>query len=222
MPEVKSASFKSEAAHLGFKIAQSELMPKLSLGASMNTAYNSANTLTGYQTTTTQGQIGYLQSNPSEAVIGNITRSTPYNYNYPFSNQLSDNFISGISLNLSVPIYNNRQFKSDVERADVNEKYALLNESLVKNQLRKTIETAYADMLAASKTYASAKSQLFSEERSYHDIELKFRFGAINTTDLFVEKNNLVKARLAFSQAKFQYMFKAKLVAFYLGEKITD
>ena len=222
MPEVKSANIKTNAANFGLKVARSELWPKLTLNAGLNTNYNSAASLLTYQTTTSLEQIGYLQSNPSQVVLGNVTKTTTGNNYYPFNKQLSDNLVKGLTLNLNVPIFNNALYKADIQRAQENKDYAELNESLVKNQLRKNIETAYADLLAASKTFASARLQLLYQERSYHDIEVKFKFGAINTTDLFVEKNNLAKAKLNFSQAKFQYLFKAKILAFYVGEKITD
>ncbi len=222
LPEVKSASVKTTAAEIGLKIAKSEVLPKLVLGGSLTTSWSSANSLYSYQTTSKTSQIGYLASNPSEIVDGPVYSTSATSARYPFFRQLGDNFGEGLSLNLSVPIFNNLQFKSDIARSKVTIKAARLNENLVKNQLRKNIEIAYTDQLAASKNYMATGQQLVSEERSYRETSVKFKAGLITATDLFVEKNNFTKATLAHLQAKYQFMFKTKVVAFYSGNSITQ
>ncbi len=222
LPDVKSAVTKTSAAIIGLKVARSEVLPKITLTGSLGTGYSSTNSLVSYHTASGVTNIGYLGSNPSELVYGQTTTTTTSTSNYPVFRQFGDNFGPGISLNLTVPIFNNLQFKSDIERSKVTVKVAKLNESAVKKQLRKAIEQAYTDLVAASKNYNAISQQLIAEERSFHDITLKFKAGLINITDFFVEKNNFSKAQLALLQAKYQYVFKSKVVAFYTGNPVTQ
>jgi outer membrane protein len=92
---------------------------------------------------------------------------------------------------------------------------ARLNESAVKNQLRKTIEQAYTDEVTAAKEYAASKEQLIAEEKAYRNMEVKFMLGAANTTDFLVEKSNYNKVRLQVLQWKYQYEFKTRILNFY-------
>ncbi len=222
LPDVKSAVTKTSAAMLAVKVARSEILPKITLSGSLSTDYSGANSLVSYNTTSGVSNIGYLGSNPSELVYGTTSNTTTNSSNYPFFRQFGDNFGPGISLNISVPIFNNLQFKSDIDRAKVFVNIARLNESATKNQLRKSIEQAYTDLVAASKNYTASGEQLVAAERSYKDITIKFRAGLINSTDFFVEKNNLVKAQLAMTQAKYEYIFKSKVLTFYTGNSISE
>ncbi|MGN6478321.1 MAG: TolC family protein, partial [Flavipsychrobacter sp.] len=97
-----------------------------------------------------------------------------------------------------------------------------LNESAVKNQLRKTIEQAYTDEVAAAKSYVASREQLHAEERAYLDMEKKFMQGASNVTDFLVEKSNYNKALLALLQAKYSYIFRAKIINFYNTNSLTQ
>jgi outer membrane protein len=222
LPDVKSAVTKTSSAEIGLRVARSEILPKITLTGSLGTDYSSANSLVSYHSTTGVTNIGYLGSNPSELVYGPATTTTSSISNYPMFRQFGDNFGPGISLNINVPIFNNLLFKSDIERSKVIVKVAKLNESAAKKQLRKSIEQAYTDLVASAKNYTAISQQLIAEERSYHDITLKFKAGLINITDFFVEKNNFSKAQLALLQARYQYVFKSKLVAFYTGNPVTQ
>ena len=221
LPEVKSAAIKTSSNEYGLKVAKSEIMPKLVLSGSLASNYSSYNSLLTAQTSSSMMNIGYVGSNPNQLVYGPVTTTTTNEGNYPAYKQLYHNFGEGISLSLNVPIYNNLLYKSDIGRSKIALQVAQLNETAVKNQLRKNIEQAYIDQLAASKNFIATKEELVAEERSYRDISIKFKAGLINTTDFFVEKNNYSKAILAQLQAKYNYVFKTKIVNFYTGKPIT-
>ncbi len=222
LPEIKSAAIKTRSAETGLKVSRSGLLPKLTLSGNLGTYYSSAYSLNSYQTISNIEHIGYLANNPSEIVDGPVSTTITNSSNYPFFRQINDNFSQGISLNLSVPIFNNFLNKNEIKKSEIAIQVANLNEKLVKNQLRKNIEIAYTDQLAASKNYIATKEQLASEELSYRNVTVKFKAGIINTTDFFVEKTIYNKALLAHLQAKYQYLFKTKIVNFYLGNSITD
>jgi len=196
MPEVKSAELVTKANETGINIAEGLAYPKLSLGGALKTSYSSANSL--YSTTYSNGEIGYLESNPSEQVWSTIQNTNKENY--PFPNQFGDYFTPVISLNLSIPIWNNYQAKYGIAKAKINLENSQLEEQAVKDQLRKMVEQAYTDLTAAVKDYAAAKDNLVSEQRTYSDLEKKFNLGLATATDFLIEKNNFEKAKQSVVQ----------------------
>jgi len=216
LPDVKSAKTKTEAAIAAYKVTKTEQIPKLTLSGSMYTSYSSL----GYLPHVTEQvqSIGYLKDNPSEQVLAPVAVTSTSGY--PLANQFSDNFSQSISINLSVPIFNDLIYKSDVKKAKLAIKNAQLNESLVQNQLRQAIEQAYTDQAGAYKNYDATKEQLIYEEKYYNDIQKQLRQGMATMTDYVVGKNNYYLAVVSNLQAKYQYIFKTKVLAFYTGEPL--
>jgi len=141
--------------------------------------------------------------------------------NYPLSRQFKDNFSQAISLSLSIPVFNNYQAKYGTEKAKISLENSKLSEKLVKDQLRKLVELANTDFSVAFKNYMAVQESLVSEERSYRDMEKKYNLGLITATDFLIEKNNFEKAQLSLVQSKFNYIFKSKIVDFYLGKNLN-
>ena len=221
-PEVKSAAIKTNAAGIDLLVNKSALMPSLSLNGSLSTEYYSTLSRISYQTINKNETIGYLQSNPSENVIGQVPVTTTNTQHYPFFDQFKDNFSQLISFNLSVPIFNNYKARNNIRLSKIAVENARLNEQAVKNTLRKNVEQAYTDQLAAYKNFMATVEQLNSETRAYTDMEKKFNVGLASATDYLVEKNNYYKAILANLQAKYEYIFKTKVVDFYTGTPLTQ
>jgi outer membrane protein len=222
LPEIRSASLKTNAAAKNLSISRADLLPKITLAGDLSSYYSSANSLLSYQTEYSTAHIGYLANDPSAIVDGQVSKTTSVSSHYPFSRQLNDNFSKGITINMSVPVFNNQYYRNTIRRSEIAVSVARLNESLIKNQVRKSIELAYTDLLTAGKNYVAAKEQLTYEETSFRNITIKFRAGAINATDYYVEKTIYNKSQMALLQAKYQYRFKAKLLDFYLGKSITN
>ena len=221
LPEIKSAALKTEAASLGLDIARTEHLPKLTLGGTLGTNYSSLDYLYGYRYSTLNQQIGYLQSNPTDAVYGPVTNVVETANSYSPLRQMGDNLNLGMSLNLTVPIFNNLQYRSDVKRAEVALQVAKWVEKDISNQLRKAIELAYTDRLAAAKNLVAAREQLAAETKSFHDMEIKFKAGIENATNFFVEQSNYNKSVASLSSAKYEYIYKTKIINFYLGNSIN-
>ncbi|HXU28724.1 MAG TPA: TolC family protein [Bacteroidia bacterium] len=220
-PQVKSSQIKTMSSLVGYQVAKGGLMPKLFLAGSLKSGYSSARKLTTYSQVIQQQNIGYLQSNPSEAVVGFIPTTVPVNADYPAGKQFVDNFGQSISINLTVPIFNNLSVKSNMDKAKLNIENAKFNENAVKNQLRKAVEQAYIDVVSANKKYIASQEQVESEERTYFTLQKQFDVGLANAIDYVIEKNNYAKAILGLVQAKYDYIFKMKVLDFYQGKDLT-
>jgi outer membrane protein len=190
-PQIASSSLKSNAALLGMKISNGTRYPRLNLGVGISTNYASSRTKGGV--------------NPEH---------------YPFSEQIWNNLGENVSLSLYIPIFSNRQLQSNIDRARINLMNVRLNEQNTRNQLRKTIEQTATDLKAAAKKYEATQDQLKAVELSYRNIETKYNVGMVNAIDFLIEKNNYTKALSNLIQAKYDYIFKLKILDFYLGKEI--
>jgi outer membrane protein len=74
MPEIKSADLMEKANETSISIAQALAYPKLTLGGALRTSYSSNNSL--YTTIYSPGEIGYLESNPTEQVWSELPNTT--------------------------------------------------------------------------------------------------------------------------------------------------
>jgi outer membrane protein len=220
-PQIKSAALRTQAADRDLKVAQSALFPVLGLTGTLRSSYSSLRSRVSDRLIYQQENIGYVQGNPSQPVIGLVPQNQVTSSAYPVENQLMDNFGQILNFNLTIPLFNNYQAKSAIAKSKIGIENAKLNEESVKVQLRKTIEQVYTDQNGSAKKLVAVGEQEKSEERTYGDMEKKFNAGMASTTDFLVEKNNYNKALLSKVSAKYDYIYKTKVVDFYLGKAIT-
>ena len=105
--------------------------------------------------------------------------------------------------------------------AQIGIESAELNQINIKNQLRKNIEQACADVNSAQEQYKAGKEKYASTEESYLLAEEKFKNGLINSIDFLVIKNSLILAESDFLQSKFNLVFSYKILDFYAGIPIS-
>jgi outer membrane protein len=191
-PQITSASLRTSASMMALKVSQGAHWPRVSLGANMNTNYASSRTKGG-------------AVNPE---------------GYPFYEQIWDNIGQSFSMGIAIPIYSNRQIKSNIDRAKINLITTRLNEQNVKNVLRKSVEQTYTDMRASVKKYEATKQQVASVESVYKNAEKKFTVGVMSATDFLIQKNNYTQSQSNLIQAKYDFIFKRKILDFYQGKAI--
>ena len=142
------------------------------------------------------------------------------NMNIPYFTQLDDNLGYGLSFNVNIPIFNGFQTKSNVNRQKINyeiSKFGLENQKL---QLQQTIQKAYYDAKAAAKTYESADKSLIAQKEAFKNAQESYNIGVMTQFDFDLVRNRLVNAEGAIIRAKYDYIFKTKVLQFYYGDKI--
>jgi outer membrane protein len=92
---------------------------------------------------------------------------------------------------------------------------------LRKNELRKNIEQKYHDALAAYKTYNASKISVESLKESFKYTEEKFNVGMVTSVDYSIAKMKLTQAESDLLRAKYDYIFKTKILDFYMGIPLT-
>jgi outer membrane protein len=139
----------------------------------------------------------------------------------PFDDQFKDNRNGTLFFGLAIPIFNGYQVTTNMRKARVLKESAQINLQDQKNQLRKNVETAYADALAAYQTYVSRNKAVEALYESFKYTDEKFNVGMVNGTDYNVAKIQLSSAESDLVAAKYDYIFKVKILDFYLGRTFT-
>ncbi len=219
-PNIKSYQLKSQSASYAIKIAKGSLYPRLSLNGNLATNYSSLAKQSEISYINSIQNIGYLQSNPSEIVLGNVSSPVYSNSKYNFANQIKNNLGASLSLSLSIPIFNGHVVKNNIKIQQINLYNSLLNEEIVKNDLRKKIEQAYIDVENAISKYQATKEQLDASFASYQNMTYKFENGMLSTTDLLQEKNKYTKAMSESIQAKYQLIYNLKILDYYKSSSL--
>jgi len=136
------------------------------------------------------------------------------------SDQLSNNKRYGFGFDLTIPIFNRREVKNGISNAMIQKNNLELELQSAKNLLRKDIEQAYANALAAMKSYMANQKAVDSMTESFRYTEEKFNVGMVNSVEYNESKNNLAKAKSDLLQAKYEYIFRTKILDFYAGKAI--
>lgn len=137
-----------------------------------------------------------------------------------FSEQLKSNRRYGFGFNLSIPIFNRFQVKNGISNASIQIQDFEYQLQTSKNVLQKDIEQAYTNALAALNRYISSEKAVKSTEEAFRYTEEKFNVGMLNTLEYNQSKNNLTAAQSELLQAKYEYIFRAKILDFYNGVPI--
>jgi outer membrane protein len=134
-----------------------------------------------------------------------------------FSDQLTNNERYGIAFNMSIPVFNKFQTRTQIKNAELQAVNQELELQSTKNVLRKEIEQAHINALAALKKYIASNKAVESMKEAFRYTEEKFNVGMVNSVEYNQSKNNLTKATSDLAQAKYDYIFRSKILDFYNG-----
>lgn len=160
---------------------------------------------------------GYLPTISLSASVSSMTNNAS---TQNWAQQMKYGWNNMIGINLSIPIFNNRQTKSAVQKAQINYSTSQLDLANKQKELYSTIETLWLDALNAQQQYAAADSKLKSSQTSFDMVNEQFNLGMKNTVELLTEKNNLLSAQQQRIQAKYMAILNRTLLNFYSGEDI--
>ncbi len=138
-----------------------------------------------------------------------------------FFRELDLNKGHNFNLNVNIPIFSRYQNKTSVARAKIRATNSALNLQQAKLNLESNIQLAFADAQAAFKTYQGAKKTLEAQELSFKNAQERYQLGAINTFDLDQSRVRFVNAQSALINAKYDFVFKTKILDFYIGKPLT-
>lgn len=222
LPEVKGADLRVKSATLGVQVAKGGLYPTLSLNGNLSTIYSSAASVASPNGQSTQTTIGFIVDPVTGANIP-VNASTPgYDRTgISYGSQLSNNFSQSASLFLRVPIFQGNLSRNRITTAKIQQQNAELTALNTRLMLRQQIETAYTQMKAGANKYRATQVQVLSLERAFQMAESRLNAGAINATDYSIAKTNLDRARASLVQAKYDYVFRTKILDYYQNKSLS-
>lgn len=220
MPEVQAAQYRIEGSRAGLAAAKGRHSPTLSIGGSIGTGYSGLN-ISQRQVGSEQFPIGQVVSTGETVVT--ITEQPVYTSDgvKPYSEQFRDNFNRNFAFNLNIPIFNGWQVRTAVKQARIDLESAQLSLDENKNALYQDIQRAHADAIASFKQYISSRKAVEALQENYQYAEARFEQQAINAVEFFDFKTRLTNAESNLAQAKFNYLFRTKILDFYQGKPIS-
>jgi outer membrane protein len=219
LPQIIAAEYQLKSSERGLAIARGNLSPRISLNGSFGSGYSDA--MKEYTMTPTDTVLI-----PTGITSGNDIVYTP-NIIFdqsekirPYGDQLDYNLSKTVSLTLSIPIFNGWQVNNAIGNAKINVLNSRYSLDLAHNQLYKDIQQARADVYAALNKYLASKKSVTALQESFNYTQQKFDLGMVNSVDYNLAKNNLLKSKSDMLQAKYEYVFKLKILDFYRGNPI--
>ena len=220
--EIKLAETNIEIAESDIKLAKGAMQPTLSGFYNWNSRYSDRDIITGQE----------IDPNNPTRVIGQVatTGDDVISPNFKpvigpangFFDQIDQNKGSSFGFSLQIPVFNGFSASNNVRRAKINyeqQKYQLKQEEL---DLERIIHQVYADALGSLKLYDAAKKSLEAREVSFQYAQERFDVGVLNSFDYSQIKNRLVQANSDLLRAKYDFIFRVKLLEFYYGVPVEN
>jgi len=163
-------------------------------------------------------QISKSQLQPSVTSFYQWNTRISYQDNLPsFDDQFDLNKGQAYGLALNIPIFQGKQIRNNVERSKVNLDRLKNQYDQEKLNLENSINQAYNDLTGAIKLYEASNKTLASLKNAYEDTSARFLIGAVNSFDFIQSKQRYESAQSENIRAKFDYIFKLKVLEFYFG-----
>ncbi len=138
-----------------------------------------------------------------------------------FFTQAGNNFYQRLGFTLSIPIFTNRVNQTNLEKANIYYRQSRLNLDNTRLLLLQNVERAWLSAVNAREAYAAAKEQFTAAAETYRIANEQFRLGALNTYDLFQQRNQYVEAVQSLTQAKYSALLQQKIYEYYMGIPVS-
>lgn len=212
----KAGELKIKAAEEDIQVSKSLYAPEVSFFAQLNTNFSSLATLfneSGTQIVETNQFVRIGGDNFS--VFSEDTNFT--SERIPYQEQLTNNLNSNVGVSLRIPIFNGFRAKNTVALQKIihNEQKVAYQQTL--NEFKQAIQEAHNDMQTAHEKYIIFKEQVEAYSESFRVNEIRFNSGVSNIVEYIISKNNLDNAKINLANARYEYIFRTKILDYYRG-----
>lgn len=205
-------------AEKDIELAKGTLQPSLSAFYGYNTRVSYADRITG-DGIFTDVPIGFVSST-GDPVLRSVEGNKAIGP-VPFGEQFERNAGHNFGLRLNIPIFNGFSARNSVERSKVNLLRSQNQLEQEKLNLENTINQAYNDAEGAFKLYEAAQKTELARRKAYEDAINRFEADVMNIFDFNQIKQRFETAASDVVRAKFDYIFKLKVLEFYFGITIS-
>ena len=159
---------------------------------------------------------------PTVSLQASASASTNSLANNGWGDQMKSNFNSGAGVSVSVPIFDQRQTKTNVNKARIQRESNLLALQDQQKQLYQTIENYWLDATNNQQKFRAAKVTVESEQQSYDLLQEKFNVGLTNIVELMTGKDRLLVAAQNCLQSKYVTILNLQMLKFYAGAGLSE
>ena len=154
---------------------------------------------------------------PTISVTGGASTNTNSLSNNGWGNQMKTNFGLTGGLQLSMPLFDGRQTKTNIEKARLQQQQAQLDLADQQKQLYQTIEGYWLDATTNQQKFHAATANVESAQASYDLLQEQFNVGLKNIAELLNGKGQLLQAQQNRLQAKYLTLLNQQLLRLYAG-----
>lgn len=165
-------------------------------------------------------QAGYWPTLSFGAGYSTSYQSVSGQQNSSFRNQIRDFGSEYISFNLNIPIFNRFETRNRVRTANLNIESQNLALENVKLALYKEIQQAYQSAVSAEAKYRSAGKAFEAAEESFKYARERYDIGKSTVFEYNEAQTKLLSGKSERIQAKYDFIFRAKILDFYQGKEI--
>ncbi|MEK9604370.1 MAG: TolC family protein [Flavobacteriaceae bacterium] len=216
--DIKLSTINIAIAEKEVELAKGSLQPSMSAFYGYNTRVSYADRVTG-NGEFTNVPVGFVSST-KEPVLRSV-EGTKLISHLPFGEQFDLNAGHNFGLRLNIPIFNGNTARNNVERSKVNLLRSQNQLEQEKLNLENTVNQAYNDAKGAFKFYEATQKTEVARQKAYEDAINRYEAGVMNTFDFNQIKQRYEVATSNVVRAKYDYIFKLKVLEFYFGITIS-
>ncbi len=173
------------------------------------------NALLGIKSSDLQVKMAKAGKLPSVTASAGVSTNTTTMNSNAWGTQLKNNFAMGAGVTVSVPLFDNRQVKTAVNKAVLAKQGYQLDLKDKQTTLYSTIENYWLQAVNNQAQFKSAQVSTESAQASYELLSEQFRQNLKNIIELMNGKDALVKAQQAELQAKYLAILNIDMLKFY-------
>lgn len=219
LAEIKAAELRKQSAQKAIDVQRGGSMPVISLNAGLFSNFSNAAKQDILVNTVQVASGDYVTVNGSQLPV--ITSKSNYSSkNITYFNQVTNNYSTGLSLYVRIPLLNSFRTKNRVALARNELKNTGYIEETAKVQLRQRIEQGYVNMTSAYDRYFLLLTQVTNFEQAFRSAEVRYNAGVSTQIDYLIAKNNVDRAKINLINARYDYVFRIKILDYYQGKLI--
>ncbi|WP_047548154.1 TolC family protein [Psychroserpens sp. Hel_I_66] len=223
--EIKIAEQDVELAKKDLQIARGANYPTLRAFFGYDTRYTNATSfiqVTDPDNPSVTQEIGVVEGT-GQSVVGTFPNTVARQVGAdPFLDQLYQNDGIGYGLSLNIPIFNGFSTKGNIKRSKINLQRSEYQLEQAELDLESNVYQAYVDAKGAFKSFEAAEIALESQQLAYDYAKERYDVGLTNAFDFSQSKLRFDNAKIEVNRAKYDYIFKLKVLELYFGIPATE
>ncbi len=130
------------------------------------------------------------------------------------------NYATYLGFRLTVPIFDAFSTRNSIRRARLSKLQAELELDRRESELYKEIQLAYYQAEGARERYLASGETLEKMRLSFEATREKYNLGRSTPAEFEQAKNNLFRTEVASIQARYEYLLRCRILAYYRSNRL--